>query len=347
MEPEAAGAREGLQEMVMERDGKFEVLRAVELQAELGSRDLEPSADGEPAATTAQEAGGDKTEDSKQHSLPGNKAESSAASANTEPQPLQHQSLGVGSDPPPENSDPPPKNRERDGTPPADLTTDNTPGQPSVATAESKCTDNQLWMASTVDDSRATGSVDDSQPSALQRRELEPNQQIQPPLRREVKTSLQIRTQSAPGPRLKRSARVQLEAEEEEEREKKRGMNETAFSAWVSRKNEERIKSARARLKNTATEDDEQKKRDMCEAVYRKWLEEKKRQWQQERILSRPATSVPKKDEEMCRAAFEGWMKKKQTQHLEEAKREQMKTREIADLAEKADPSVIDRVYQQ
>ena len=152
----------------------------------------------------------------------------------------------------------------------------------------------------------------------------------------------QIRLQSAPGS----TKLAQQKREAEEERERKKKMSEAAFNAWVARKEKERRKIEREKLKSATVGVSEKEKREMCDRAYRNWVEAKKRELKSQR-LSRPTTSVPKKDEEQCRQAFESWLERKRTLHMEETKRERVKTQEMEESAKSADTSVIDRVYKE
>ena len=312
---------EGLQEMVMERDGKFQVLlSAVDLQAEQEACREEPTATTtiitappdepkhDPGTTGLQENSttllGDqtgspttsKTEDARQLTASG-----STSSIVVE------QDLGSTSDEA-RDTDASQNNKEQDDT--------------------------------TAQRSQSTASTMPTQTiSAVRAQPLEEEPDLKP--------KQQIRMQSAPGlSRAAKLAQQKREAEEEQERRKK--MSEAAFTAWAARKDEERKKLDRAKLKSAESAGaSEKERRVMCERVYQNWVEAKNRELKSQRMLSRPTTSVPKKDEEQCRRAFESWLERKRAVQLEETKREKMKTQEMEESAKKADTSVIDKVYKE
>ena len=303
----------------MERDGKFEVLSAVDLQAEQEARREEPTATTtitappdepkhDPGTTGLQENSttllGDQTE-----SLTTSKTEDTrqlTASGSTSSLVVE-QNLGRTSDEA-RDTDASQNNKEED----------DTTAQRSQSTASTMPTQ-------TIPAVRAE--------AAREEQDLKPKQQI--------------RMQSAPGlSRAAKLAQQKREAEEEQERRKK--MSEAAFTAWAARKDEERKKLDRAKLKSAESAGaSEKERRVMCERVYQNWVEAKNRELKSQRMLSRPTTSVPKKDEEQCRRAFESWLERKRAVQLEETKREKMKTQEIEESAKKADTSVIDKVYRE
>ena len=306
----------GLPEMVMERSGRFEV---VELQAELVSKDQESSGTLHTDTTTEESTQVENQQNSKDLYLQESQTEELASSINTDVQHQHHEHV-------PESHLPQttdlttitPVTEEQAVVPPVATDDQNKQHKPANIKPPPKDT-------ITADN---TGRVEETQPISVRYQQ-----------RGELKPMKQIRMQSAPGSRLMQSVHRQHET-----KEMKRKLTEAAFGAWVSRKNSERRKSARARLKSETTEEDKQKKKEMCETVYQNWLEVKKKE---QRVLSRPSTSVPKKDEEMCRQTFENWKKRKQTQHLDEIKKDQIKARDLAEAAEKADTSVIEKSYKQ
>lgn len=160
-----------------------------------------------------------------------------------------------------------------------------------------------------------------------------------------VKSQLHIRTQSAPISKISKLA----QRREEEEKEKRKRMSEAAYSAWIAKKDEERRQRLEVeKLISATTAKNDKQKKEMCEKVYQNWLETKNRELQSQRLQqSRPSTSVPKKDEDQCRQAFETWLEKKRTQQNEETKKERVRTQEMEETARKVDPTVIDTVYKE
>ena len=155
------------------------------------------------------------------------------------------------------------------------------------------------------------------------------------------KKSEMKRTQSAPGPRVNTLAKKTADALEQKR------LNEAAFSAWLTRKNEELAERRRLeRAKQRDIEEQRQKKKQLSELAYQNWLEVKNKEYHS-KLNSRPLTSVPKKDEEKCRLAFENWIMSKRTQHLKEMQIEQQRSQEMEEAARRADPSVIEKAYSE
>ena len=82
------------------------------------------------------------------------------------------------------------------------------------------------------------------------------------------KRSRRSRTQSAPGGRASSS--------KEEEKEERARRNEAAFSAWLTQKNREILeRQKRERSKQKDLEEEQQRKRKICDAAFQNWLEVK------------------------------------------------------------------------
>ena len=62
---------------------------------------------------------------------------------------------------------------------------------------------------------------------------------------------------------------------------------------------------------------------------------------------SQSATSVLKNDKERCRQAFQSWMKRKHMQYVEEVRLRQRRRQEMEEVAQQADPSVVERAYME
>lgn len=163
--------------------------------------------------------------------------------------------------------------------------------------------------------------------------------------RRKVKRITSMgRTKSAPG------FRIQSRDQEEEERER-RERNEAAFSAWRARKDKEIAEMKRQDvLKHKYDSEQKEERRSRNEAAFQAWLTYKNEQILQEKKqerLSRPTTSIPKENEERSRAAFKVWLDKKQseTQCAIELRQKQREQEEEA--AKKADPTIVEQAYKR
>ena len=323
-----ADQRDGgdLQEVVMERDGKFEVVSAVDLHAEQEVREEEqqPYKQQQQQDTvklaTRPAQGADSGEETGEHQ------EGNVAGIHTTTEGDQTSATPTTDSPPVVQQD-----RVTDSVRDTEASQKNKEEESSKSTSYPKLEPSTCPVGSSVQDAR---KADDTPPvvgDLVHKSELKQKQQI--------------RMQSAPGVRTGKSAR--LKRESEEERERRRKMSEAAFAAWVVRKDDERRKNERDKSKSDPTAEGEREKRGMCERVYQTWVESKNQQLKSQRMLSRPSTSVPKKDEEQCRKAFESWLDRKRTQHLEDAKRERLQTQEMEESAGKADPSITDTVYKE
>ena len=360
---------DSVQDVVMERDGRFEVLSAVDLQAEQESQQpqqllVDPTVEA-PAGAAVTNENVDKTSPTNEDSESGEtkstvleKEGDGLSFPTTSTEPCSPQNLELKTEPQVDDTQPSvgdelgehaltevsiEQSQPTQSGMVLGVSGTATAREEGLATSGVSETCKQLTTGSDLED---RGSIDTS---------LEPLHPVLekslPQHKGEVKVQQQIRTQSAPGSRSTKGFRQRKEEEEAEEQENRKRMSEAAFSAWILRKNEEvmaRRKQERAKLSSKV--EDEQQKKEMCDLAYKNWLEAKNKQYQSQRAreaLSRPSTSVPKRDEEYCRQAFENWMTKKRTQYLEEIKKQRMKSREMQEAAERADPSVIDKAYKE
>ena len=325
-----ADQRDGgdLQEVVMERDGKFEVVSAVDLHAEQEVREEEQ----QPYKQQQQQQQQQQEDTVKLATRPAQGADSGEETEHQEGN-VAATAEGDQTSATPTTDSPPVVQQDRvpGSVRDTQASQENKEEESSKSTSYPKLDPSTCPVGSSVKDAR---KADDTPPMVgdlVHKSELKQKQQI--------------RMQSAPGVRTGKSAR--LKRESEEERERRRKMSEAAFAAWVARKEDERRTHERDKSKSGPTAEGEREKRGMCERVYKNWMDSKNQQLKSQRMLSRPSTSVPKKDEEQCRRAFESWLDRKRTQHLEDAKRERLQTQEIAESAGKADPSITDTVYKE
>ena len=360
---------ECLQAVVIEREGKFELLTASDMQAEeeeeveVDSREQEKS----QSNATAEQATGDPAELAEAAQTPGQGLQytaelqdrQSVARESQEEADREGLSVVQHSDTPhppavPQNEE----NRQTEEVPTSygvvgehEITSNSTrqaqPSHPNPHPAEAEKEGGEMAQSKSEAAHESTNQV----------RILEPKKEVQATADPPASTAKDLtgveleqnpaRTQSAPGSRSSRLAAQR----EEEEREKQKRLNDAAFVAWVSRKNEEvseRRKQERAKLSGVAEE--QRRKTEMCELAYQNWLDIKNKQLQRQRARetsTRPSTSVPKKDEEKCRQAFESWKKKKCAQQMEEVRMELLKSREMEEAVEKTDPDVIDKAYKK
>ena len=150
------------------------------------------------------------------------------------------------------------------------------------------------------------------------------------------------RTKSAPG------LRATIESDEENERKKR---SDAAFKAWLARKNEE-VEERRKieRVRHKLTEEELRQKRQQNEVAFQAWLASKNRELQEQRLRekeSRPATSISKSDEAASSAAFSHWLNRKKIQHQRIVELEQKRHREEADAARKVDTTIVGQAYKR
>ena len=341
---------EDLQEMVMERDGKFEVLSAVDLQAaeeELARHDDQsrpqptapqartltaPSEELEPdLGTTDRHENTITLSGDQRESLPASKKDdtqeteeglSSTSSLVAEPDLGSGREAGKGRD-----TEPLPEQENKKEQDNSSVQRAQSPDVTGSASTQTELESLSVVRAAEPTKERSLSVVRAAEPTK-ERSYLQPKQHI--------------RMQSAPS--ASRTAKLaQQKRETEVERERKKKMSEAAFTAWVARKNEERRIIERAKSQSAKVGVSEKEKKAVCDRAYQNWVEAKKKSLR----MTRPTTSVPKKDEEQCRRAFESWLESKRGLQLEESKRERIKTQEMEESATKADTSVIDRVYKE
>ena len=309
---------EDLQEMVMERHGKFEVLSAVDLQA---AEPEEPEQQSQPTAPSEELEPDLRTTDPRENTvtLSGDQTESLTTCKEEDAKQTEEDDSG---------------------------STSSLVVQPDLGSRDAIIRDVSQEQENKNEQNDGSVQRPQSIDPTASCTPIETLPAVKAPKEQpDLKPKQQIRMQSAPG--SSRAAKLaQQKREAEEERERKNKMSEAAFNAWVARKDEERRKVERERLKCATVGVSEKEKREMCDRVYQNWVEAKKRELKSQR-LSRPTTSVPKKDEEQCRQVFESWFERKRTLHMEETKRERMKTQEMEESAKKADTSVIDGVYKE
>ena len=157
------------------------------------------------------------------------------------------------------------------------------------------------------------------------------------------------RVQSAPGGRP--AGKSKREPEDAEKKREKQQMNEAAFAAWVSRKDEELLeRQKQERTKNQTSEEVLKQKRQRNGAAFQAWVASKERELhgQRERKKdSNPSTRTSHYSEEMSSAAFERWMSHKREQKQREAGLEGRRKQEEEEAAKKADPTIVDQAYKK
>ena len=340
---------EGLpEEVVMERDGKFELLSASDIKAEEEA----------PAPQQEGEGAGDQsngTDNISQLQRQERLSEEPAVRGTTESLPTAVQEGASREEEIAEAAETSEKGEESSGGGVATRESDQPPSTPSPSdAAKSEEDETKTGVQGTPKVESQVQIVEPGEnettqprPDSIQGRTVTVGKVLASASashmpRQGGKRSRRSRTQSAPGGRATSSK------EEEEERARR---NEAAFNAWLTQKNREILeRQKRERSKQKDLEEEQQRKRKMCDAAFQNWLEVKNKQWQERRVREaslRPVTSVPKNDEERCRQAFQSWMKRKHTQYVEEVRLRQRKRQEMEEVAQRADPSVVERAYKE
>ena len=159
--------------------------------------------------------------------------------------------------------------------------------------------------------------------------------------RSDRKRQLQMsRVQSAPGVRLK--------ARGMDEENEKRERNEAAFAAWVARKNEEHIEKCKSEKANQKLNEEELKeRRQRNEAAFKAWLAAKNREQKLQGKASTPVTNIPTLDEESRSAAFESWVSKKREQRRKEVELKKKRRMEEEEAAKKVEPGIVEQAYKE
>ena len=157
------------------------------------------------------------------------------------------------------------------------------------------------------------------------------------------------RTKSAPGTRLTYSP---TSGDTEEELRKKRMRNEAAFAAWLAKKNAAMsIKRKGEQSRMTLTEEEVERKRKMNQAAFEAWLTAKNQEHhpkQESREASlRPATSAEKDKGEAYSEAFRHWLSQKQEQKHRERLMEERRKSELEDAARRVDPAIVEQSYKR
>lgn len=137
----------------------------------------------------------------------------------------------------------------------------------------------------------------------------------------------------------------------QEEDLQRRERNEAAFRAWLARKDKQlayQRQSESVRIKKSEEEIREKQRRN--EAAYQAWLKSKTQEYLEQRTkerIIRPVTSISKDDEERRRVAFESWLARKQgVKQIEEDNKQ--KSRQLEEeAATKADPTIVAQAYKR
>ena len=354
---EGRGMEEPLQEVVMEKDGKFELLSSLDMKAEeeenreiaaapvqeassatfpgaqpgsalLRTPQAQDPTSGEPSETEVGDRSSSEAQElaEREEGSEAAATKSSAAQVGSGDESAAKDTINRSAPVTPESISKEPENRANDLLRGALRVS----SQVSIMEPERASEGN---AATTVGERGVGAGVEATSPAQV----------LSAGARKEA-NSRHIRSQSAPAPRI---AKRPTAEEEEEERARR---NEAAFNAWLARKNEEFLEQQKKKCEKRDTEEEKCRKRGMCEAAFQNWLHQKRKQWEEKKnreVSQRPVTGVPKRDEEKCRQVFKSWMTKKRTQYLEEVKLEQQRGRDMEEKVGKADPSVVDRAYKE
>ena len=155
------------------------------------------------------------------------------------------------------------------------------------------------------------------------------------------------RTKSAPS----RSTLSQYWEEAEVDRKER---CESAYRAWLAKKDAQIAEERRLQRANTKllTREEKLQKIEQCEAAYKAWLENKNRQVHERRNQQRAVKSASVGTSKECQAhqnaaAFRKWLEQKQQQRQKEREIETRRAKEETELAQKVDSSLSNQAYRQ
>ena len=137
----------------------------------------------------------------------------------------------------------------------------------------------------------------------------------------------------------------------QEEDLQRRERNEAAFRAWLARKDKELAYQRQSdSVKIKKSEEEIREKQTRNEAAYQAWLKHKTQEYLEQRTKGRkirPVTSISKDDEERRRVAFESWLARKQEVKQMEEDNKQRSRQSEEEAAMKADPTIVAQAYKR
>lgn len=159
-------------------------------------------------------------------------------------------------------------------------------------------------------------------------------------------TSLRERTTSAPELRMT-ARRRRIEAEIE-----RRKRNEAAYNAWLTKKNAQIAEQCKLERVNNrpVTREELQRKREQCKNAYTSWLGNKKKEATQMRIYERAiksATVGANVQEQSSTVAFQKWLEQKQLQRRKEHEIANRKIKEEEEIAVNIHPDIANQAYRR
>lgn len=161
-------------------------------------------------------------------------------------------------------------------------------------------------------------------------------------------TTGRSRTKSAPE---SRSTLSQFWEDDEMERKQR---CESAFRAWLVKKDAQIAEERKLQRANTRvlTREDVLQKIEQSETAYKAWLENKNRQVQErrhhQRTIKSASTGNSKESQaQQSAAAFRSWLEQKQVQRQQEKEVHVRRVKEEAELARTVDPSLANHAYRR
>lgn len=153
------------------------------------------------------------------------------------------------------------------------------------------------------------------------------------------------RTKSAPGHKTNRQLWEEAEME-------KRERNECAFKSWLSRKDTQIAEQRMlARLSNRVpTREEHLQKMEQCKLAYRAWLENKTKEIRQRRLEEqgmRSAVTSSNDAKAQSTLSFQQWLELKHQQRQKEHELETRREKEEGGILVKIEPSIAQLAYQR
>ena len=132
----------------------------------------------------------------------------------------------------------------------------------------------------------------------------------------------------------------------------KKQRNELAFKAWLEKKDAQVAERRRLERVNAkvSTKEEQQQRMQQCRLAYKAWLENKTKEIRERRLQERAAKSAqgtsnyPKVQSTL---SFQQWMEQKDHQRQKDQELEIRRNKEAEEIAVKVDPSLAERAYNQ
>lgn len=133
----------------------------------------------------------------------------------------------------------------------------------------------------------------------------------------------------------------------------KKQRNELAFKAWLEKKDTQVAEQRKVERVNAkvSTKEEQQQRMQQCRLAYKAWLENKTKEIRERRLQEHAAKSAsqgtPNDSKVQSTLSFQQWMEQKDHQRQKEQELEIRRIKETEEIAVKVDPSLAERAYNQ